>query len=109
MANITGKTTSELEAIFNLQKDPVQPLDLMKVFYNQAKVIFGTLTVANGASTGTASVGAAYDGKPVIATLNEVDGVKTVVAAVVAAGTLTVTLSAATTDDRTVAYMIVGI
>lgn len=57
--------------------------------------IYGTLTVASGATTGTASVGTAYNGKAVAATL-QVDGANTgkfVQKAVVASGTLTVTIS----------------
>lgn len=70
--------------------------------------VVGTLEVASGQSTGTASVGTLYNGRPAFAVLNEVDGTVSVVAAVVAAGTLTVTLSGNTTGDRTVAYRVEG-
>lgn len=108
MSALTGFTQTQIEAMFTVQNDPVQPMPLLKVLAKLAQVQYGTLEVLNTATTGTAAVGAAYDGKPVIAMLNEVDGVKSVVAAVIAAGTLTVTMSAAVTADRTVAYMIFG-
>jgi len=71
-------------------------------------VALGSIEIANGVATGTAAVGVAFNAFPVIATLNEVDGVVSVVAAVVAAGTLTVTLSANTTGIRTCGYVILG-
>ena len=68
--------------------------------------IAGSLNVANGTNAGTAAVGAIYNGKPVIATLGAVDGTLGVAAAVVAAGTLTVTLTGNTTAIRAVNYVI---
>ncbi len=72
------------------------------------KIVSGTLTVANGASTGTAVVGTSLNGKPVVAQLQAADGTKYVMVSVVAAGTLTVTMSAAVTADRLVSYIIDG-
>jgi hypothetical protein len=108
MTPLTFFTQTQMEAFFNSQNDPVQPASLIKVLAKLAKVQYGTLEVANTGTTGTAAVGAEFNGKPVFAMLNEVDGTKSVVAAVIAAGTLTVTMSAAVSADRTVAYIILG-
>lgn len=70
--------------------------------------LVGTLEVLSGASTGTVSVGTAYNGRPAFAVMNEADGTVAVLHAIVAAGTLTVTLNAVTTGDRTVAYRVEG-
>ncbi len=71
-------------------------------------VISGTDVILSGQTTVVVAVGTAFNGKPVVATLNEVDGVVHVVAAVVAAGDLTITLSAVTTADRDVGFVIDG-
>ena len=60
-------------------------------------------TVANGAATKVVNFSQAFDGKPVTATLGEVDGVIHVLSAVWnGTGGVTVTLSAVTTDVRTI-------
>lgn len=71
----------------------------------QIAVSTGTIVVANGQTTGTASVGAAWNGKPVVACMGEADGTIHVLHAIVAGGTLTVTLSGATSGDRDVHYI----
>jgi len=61
---------------------------------------------------GTASIVvplAGLNGAPVLATLNEVDGVITVLAAKVAAGQLTITVSANVTANRTVSYAVLAV
>jgi len=76
---------------------------------DSAAMLSGKLTVAGGGTTGTASPGAAYNGKPVMATVEVAGSTPAyVVSAIVAAGTLTVTLSADPTTDATVAYFIDG-
>lgn len=69
-------------------------------------IVSSTLDIANGTDTGTAAVGAIFNGRPVLATLNEADGTLSVASAVVAAGTLTVILTGNTTGIRTVGYTI---
>lgn len=108
MSALTGFTFAQLEAMFTLQNDPVQPMPFLKVLAKLAAVEYGSAVVLSGASTVVVAVGAAFNGKPVVACLNEVDGVVHVVAAVIAAGNLTITLSAVTTADRDVAYFILG-
>lgn len=76
-----------------------------------AKIISGSITVAAGASSGTAAVGTAYNGKPVTAVVSQAaaDGTFThVVRAIVAAGTLTVYGPANATANTNVTYIIDG-
>lgn len=71
-----------------------------------SSIVTGSLTVTNGTNSGTASVGAAYNGKPVVAMLNGQDGSIYVVGASIASGTLTVGLSGNVTANRAVGYVI---
>jgi len=73
-----------------------------------AIVAAGQGTVLLGATTVVVAVGVAFNGFPVVATLNRVDGVIRVVSAVVAAGNLTITTSAAVNADTLVAYTVLG-
>jgi len=73
-----------------------------------AVVAAGTIDIADNQASGTAAVSAAFNGFTVMATLNETDGGVAVCAAVIAAGTLTVTLTAVTTGIRTCAYVVLG-
>lgn len=97
-----------LEEMFNLGNDPVQPLPLLKVLHGLTKVQFGTAVVANTETTAVVAVGTEFNGKPVIATLNDANGAVHVLHASVADGDLTITLSAAATADRDVAWLLLG-
>lgn len=78
----------------------------------------GTITIASGGSTGTASPGAAYNGMPVLVTIKAPAGAYAAadfyLKAVVAAGTLTVTVTALdgsaqnASSNIDVYYLIVG-
>lgn len=70
--------------------------------------LVGQAVVLDTTDNITVSVGTAYNGRPAFACLNEADGTVSVLHAIVAAGTLTITLSAVTTGDRTVAYRVEG-
>ena len=71
-------------------------------------VVSGTAVVLDTTNTVAVALDASHDGSTVMATLQEADGVVTVANAVWdGAGTLTITLSAVTTDDRTVGYFYV--
>jgi hypothetical protein len=70
--------------------------------------IAGQLTFSGSATTATVVVGAAYDGLPVLATLqNSTSGDAHVETAIVASGTLTIEVNS-TTASGTVTYMIIG-
>lgn len=73
-----------------------------------ASMISGTATVANGDTTVTVDVGAAYDGKPVLLTFGEAPTAATIVSGSVAAGTLTITIDQDNTADLDVHYMVDG-
>ena len=69
----------------------------------------GTDTVASGSATKVVAVGAAYDGKPLVVSLNEADGVIHVLHAVWdGSGSFTLTLSAVTTGIRTFSWIVDG-
>jgi hypothetical protein len=74
-----------------------------------ANVISGIIEVANGQASGTVALSTALNGCPVVATMNEADGVIYVISAVIAAGTLTVTLSAGTSGIRSVGYAVFAV
>lgn len=70
--------------------------------------IGGQVTFSGSTETITVAVGAAYNGRPVVATLNSVgSGTAHILKAAVDSGTLTITASAST-DSGTVSYMIIG-
>lgn len=74
-----------------------------------ADILSGTANVANLATNVVVSVGAAYNGKPVTATLATADATFLYVkSAIVAAGNLTITGVAASTGGCTVNYIIDG-
>lgn len=76
-----------------------------------AQFVAGTIAVAIGQATGTANVGAAYDGKPVVATVMQAAADATfvnVLRANISGGTLTVYGPAAATAETIVAYWIDG-
>jgi len=69
----------------------------------------GTAVVPNGTSSVAVALTAAYDGNPVIATLNEPDAALHVLNCQWnGSGTLTINLSGNTAADRTVAYLVLG-
>ena len=70
--------------------------------------IGGTVAFVTTSTTATVAVGAAFNGCPVVATLNSVGSGSAVIhKAVIAGGTLTITASAST-DAGTATYMILG-
>lgn len=75
-----------------------------------SNILSGTATILSGANsvtiTQTTLGGAALGGKPVVATLNTIDGTKSVVAASWTGNNLVITSSANLTADGTVTYMI---
>lgn len=75
---------------------------------HDAKFVSGTVTVLDTATTATATVGAAFNGKPVLVTFGEAPTAATIVSAAVAAGTLTVTIDQDNTADLDVHYFIDG-
>jgi hypothetical protein len=73
-----------------------------------AAVVSGTDDIISGADNVIVALDASHDGSTVVATLQEADGVITVANAVWdGSGNLTITLSAVTTDIRTVGYFYV--
>jgi hypothetical protein len=68
----------------------------------------GTMIINTGTNNANVAVGAQYNGKQVIATMNEADGTLAVSSAIVAGGNLTITLTGNTTGDRDIAYLILG-
>ena len=68
----------------------------------------GTMIINNGTNNANVAVGAQYNGKQVIATMNEADGTLAVSSAIVAGGNLTITLTGNTTGVRDIAYLILG-
>jgi hypothetical protein len=70
--------------------------------------IGGQVEMLSGASTIVTAVGAAFDGRPVLAQMNEVDGTLFITAAAIAGGNMTITLSANATANRTISYIIIG-
>jgi hypothetical protein len=65
----------------------------------------GTIIIANGTAAGTLTVGAAWNGAIVVATLNEAEAAEAVSHAIVAAGDLTVNTVGNVAADRTVGFM----
>lgn len=72
------------------------------------KILSGTLTVLNGQTTITSSVGAAYNGKPVLVSFAEAPTAAAKCWGVVAAGTLTLTIDVDNTADLDLTYLIDG-
>ena len=73
-----------------------------------SNMIAGQLTFTGSATTVTATVGAAFNGRPVLATLqNSTSGDAHVETAIVSGGTLTIEVNS-TTAGGTVTYMIIG-
>jgi hypothetical protein len=73
-----------------------------------SNMIAGQLTFSGSATTVTTTVGAAFNGRPVLATLqNSTSGDAHVETAIVSGGTLTIEVNS-TTAGGTVTYMIIG-
>lgn len=73
-----------------------------------SQIVRGTIIVNNGTNNVNVAVGAQYNGKQVIACLNEADGTLAVSSALVSGGNLQITLTGNTTGDRDVGYLILG-
>ncbi len=84
------------------------PARLQELIDAQNSVISGVVTVADGATTGTAAVGAAYDGKAVLVSFGEAPTAATWAFGSVSGGTLTVTLDQDNTADLAINYLIDG-
>lgn len=75
---------------------------------DMSAIISGTATVADGATTVAVTVGAAYNGKPVVVSFAEAPTAAAIVSAAVATGDLTITIDADNTADLDVFYLIDG-
>jgi len=73
-------------------------------------LVGGTMVIASGAASGTVAVGAAFNGRPVLATCNEKDGSndRYVIQAVISGGNLTIEINDTTSAERTFSYLILG-
>lgn len=91
--NAAASAKTIIEFVFDAASTKWRCVSSTAANNNPSSVVSGTLTVADGATTGTAAVANA-NGKPVVATV-QVQGAtpRFVLTAVIAAGTLTVTLS----------------
>lgn len=85
-------------------------VDLVAIIETRdAQIASGTAVVLSGTDNVVVAVGSDFDGKPAVATLAEADGAVAVKTAVWnGSGSLTITLSAVTTGDRTVAWIVDG-
>lgn len=84
-----------------------QEIDVIVLDGQPVGVISGTATITAGGATAVVAVGAAYNGKPVVATLAAADATALYVKhAAVAAGSMTITANANATADTDVHYII---
>lgn len=92
-----GAPTSVVKAISANLNTAYDAIDAAATAVNLAKIKSGTVSITSGANNGTAALGAAtWNGKPVVVTLQSAAGALAAALvqykAVIAAGTLTVTL-----------------
>lgn len=94
VADTDGTLAANSDSKFATQKATKTYADVISTAL--AKIKSGTVSIASGANNGTASIGASYNGKPVVVTLQSASGAIAAALvqykAVVAGGTLTVTL-----------------
>ena len=97
------------EAAGNAQTDATQAIaDADTANTALGKILSGSLTVLNGQTTITSSVGAAYNGKPVLVSFGEAPTAAAKCWGVVAAGTLTLSIDVDNTADLDLTYLIDG-
>jgi hypothetical protein len=84
--------------------------DAVGIMTELFNALFGTLTVANGQSSGSVQLDPSYDGQPVVAMLNTVDGIFLRCRSAVwnGSGLLTVAGEGNATADLTVSYHVKG-